>query len=374
MRALIVGAGIGGLAVGIALKRIGVDVSVFEQANDIQEVGAGLSLWTNAIHALGELGLAGALQSVSLDNPPVGLRSWDGRRLTPELPPDMAARLRGLCVILHRAELLALLLDALGKEHVTLHARVLSFSQTNDRATVRFEDGRETDGDLVIGADGLNSVVRAGLHGARPPSYSGYTAWRSVVSFDTSRAQAWESWGHGKRFGQVPMNGRAYWYATLNTPEGGRNADEKAALLETFRGWHPPIETLIEATPERAILRNDIYDRPLLATWGSGRVTLVGDAAHPMTPNLGQGACQAIEDAVVLAKCLDQERDISTALRTYEARRIPRVNPIVIESRRVGRFGQWEHPLAVRLRTALLKMARPRLQIGHLERIVRYRV
>jgi 2-polyprenyl-6-methoxyphenol hydroxylase-like FAD-dependent oxidoreductase len=159
-------------------------------------------------------------------------------------------------------------------------------------------------------------------------------------------------------------DGRIYWYATENALEGARHADEKAALLQTFRGWHAPIEALIEATDGSAILRNDIYDRPVLRTWGEGRATLVGDAAHPMTPNLGQGACQALEDAVALAQCLREDSEVVSAARSYEARRIPRANAVVTQSRRVGRIGQWQHPVAVYLRDAIVSRIGPRLRPG----------
>jgi len=166
---------------------------------------------------------------------------------------------------------------------------------------------------------------------------------------------------------------RVYWYATSNAPEGERKpGNEKAGLAKIFKGWHTPIESLIDATDESAIFRNDIYDRPGLNKWGEGRVTLLGDAAHPMTPNLGQGACQALEDAVVLARCLSGSPDTASALADYETQRIPRANWFVNQSRQVGTIGQWQHPIAVTLRNALIKLLSPRMQERQLERIVRY--
>jgi 2-polyprenyl-6-methoxyphenol hydroxylase-like FAD-dependent oxidoreductase len=280
-----------------------------------------------------------------------------------------------LCVVTHRADLLAVLLRALGKAHVTLGARAVSFDQHGDGVVVQFADGRSARGDVLVGADGLSSVVRAGLHGDERPRYSGYTSWRGVLPFETSRIDPCESWGYAARFGHAPMNGnRVYWYATLTTPEGGRNPDEKAALLELFRDWHAPIPALVAGTEPAAILRNDIYDRPGLTRWGRGRVTLLGDAAHPMTPNLGQGACQALEDAVVLGRSLEHQRDVPAALQEYERRRIPRVNPIVARSRQVGWLGQWRQPLAVAARNALLRRLSPRRQVEHIESLVTYRV
>src|SRR5262249_48152410 len=149
--------------------------------------------------------------------------------------------------------------------------------------------------------------VRKQLLGDMPLRYSGYTAWRGVAPYTLEQQGASESWGYGARFGLVPLaQGRTYWFATANTPEGGeeRPGERKTEVRERVRGWHAPIEAVIESTQEDVLLRNDIFDRPPVTRWSEGRVTLLGDAAHPMTPNLGQGACQAIEDAVILASLL----------------------------------------------------------------------
>ena len=224
--------------------------------------------------------------------------------------------------------------------------------------TAKFENGREVSGDVLIGADGLRSVVRETLFGNARPNYAGYTTWRAIVPFDIARLSPGETWGRGKRFGQWGMvHDRAYWYATQTVSEGQGDPPQgrKHGLLDLFRGWHAPIEELIEATDESAILHNDVYDRPALSRWSVGRATLLGDAAHPMTPDMGQGACQAIEDAVILADCLRANPDIPQALRDYEARRIPRTSRVVRESRRAGWIAQWSNPLACRFRATLLR-------------------
>ena len=374
VRVIVVGAGIGGLAAGIALRRAGSEVEMFERAEVMQDVGAGLSLWANAIHALDRLGLGDRIRALSTPYAAAGLRTWDGRVLTAP-PPDLERRLGVLCVVVHRAELLEALLETFEPAGLHLGARCERVQQDECGVTAELSGGRHVRGDVLIGADGLHSVVRAQLHGDEPPRYAGYTAWRGVVAFDTGRVRASESWGYGTRFGQVPMGGgRVYWFATENTSEGGRNPDEKAHLLRLFRGWHAPIEELIRATPGSEILRNDIHDRPTADRWGEGRLTLLGDAAHPMTPNLGQGACQALEDAVVLARCLGQQPDPAMALRQYEAERLPRTNTLVTLSRRVGTIGQFQQPLAVYLRNAAMSRISPRRQARQLERIVGYRV
>ncbi len=370
-----IGAGIGGLAAGIALRRVGVDVDVYERASIASEVGAGISLWANAIHALNVLGLSKTIETGSTPYEAAGLRSWDGRILSALPAADLQRTFGIVCIIMHRAELHTALLQKLGTERVHFGARCTGFLQNGSEVWAEFDDGVRARGDLLIGADGLHSVIRAAIHGPSPPVYAGYTAWRAVVTFDTRQVKASESWGYGARFGQVPMSGnRVYWFATQNVNEGERLPREKSRLHELFRGWHEPIEALIDHTDDSAILRNDIYDRPALGRWGAGCVTLLGDAAHPMTPNLGQGACQALEDAVVLAQCIQVQPDIASALRSYEFQRIPRVNALVKQSRRVGRIGQMESRFAVGIRNALLRCVSPRLQAHQLGRVIAHQV
>jgi 2-polyprenyl-6-methoxyphenol hydroxylase-like FAD-dependent oxidoreductase len=231
-------------------------------------------------------------------------------------------------------------------------------TQDEHGVTAHFAGGEPVHADVLIGADGLHSVVRRSLFGRAAPRYAGYTAWRAVVDFRRPALAGSESWGRGRRFGIIPMSdGRVYWYATNNTPEHGRDAADriKHNLLELFRGWHEPVESLIEAAAGSAILRNDIYDCEPLPGWTVGRAALLGDAAHAMTPNLGQGACQAIEDALVLAACLGASGSIPGALRRYEERRIPRTTRILQLSRRVGEMAQWENPLSCFARDLLAR-------------------
>jgi 2-polyprenyl-6-methoxyphenol hydroxylase-like FAD-dependent oxidoreductase len=245
---------------------------------------------------------------------------------------------------------------------------------------VRFSDGREVCGAALIGADGIHSTVRAQLHGAREPRYAGYTAWRGVAPFAHPQLPIGvgiDTWGRGQRFGITHIGGgRVYWFATRNTAAGEEDAagGRKAELLTRFHGWHEPIEAVIEATEGEAILRNDIYDRPPLRHWGTGRVTLLGDAAHPMTPNLGQGACQAIEDAVVLAACLRDGATIPEALRSYESRRIPRTTAVTRRSRLTGWYGQRERPLECWLRDTLMQRLPPGLQRRQLETMIQFSI
>ena len=359
MRVIIVGAGIGGLTTAIALARKNIGVEVYERTPRLTEVGAGVSLWPNALKALYQLGMKPALDAMSFVSESGALRTKDGRFVSRTSASEFVRRFGMATTVFHRAELLDALVRAAKDIPIHLGRQCRDFEQSGDRVTVHFSDGTEATGDALVGADGVRSVVRERLGTAGALKYAGYTAWRSVAPFDTRHLIAGETFGCGQRFGLVPIAGnRLYWYATDNLPEGGREEPRaaKQRLLELFKDWHAPIPEVIAATEAEGILRNDIYDRDPVDGWGEGHVTLLGDAAHPMTPNLGQGGCQAIEDGLVLARHLQSGHDIPSALRAYEAERIPRTSFIVTMSRRVGQMGQIGSPALCRLRDFALGM------------------
>lgn len=370
MRVVVVGAGIGGLCAAIALRRAGHEVCVYEKTPEMREVGAGLSLWGNALTALDKLGLGAAVAATGSPAVSGAARDQRGRVLTP-----VKAEAAGRMVVLHRGELQALLLEALGQPGVKTGAMFVGYEEGPEGVRANFDDGEEALADLLVGADGLHSVVRGQLHGAQPPTYAGYTAWRGVTAFELDPGAGGESWGCGQRFGIVPMSrGRVYWFAVANAPEGEADPlpGRKARLLRRFEGWHAPVSDVIAATEESAILRNDIYDRPPLKRWSSGRVTLLGDAAHPTTPNLGQGACQAVEDAVVLAQCLAGNQKIPAALQRYDAARIPRTTRIITTSRRFGQVGQLQNPFLCRARNLLLRATPARVAQQQIAWVTRF--
>jgi 2-polyprenyl-6-methoxyphenol hydroxylase-like FAD-dependent oxidoreductase len=283
----------------------------------------------------------------------------------------------------HRADLQELLVREVGERTLRLGAEVRAFEQDESAVRVLFADGSQEDADILVGADGVCSRVRAVLFGPEEPRYAGYTVWRAVVEPGEELlpwGTSFESWGRGTRFGCAHIGGgRVYWFATANAPEGekdgphGSPAGAKARLLRLFVRWHGPLGDLVEATEEGAILRTDIYDRePLGERWGEGRVTLLGDAAHPMTPNLGQGACQAIEDAVVLARCLGESGATAEAVRRYERLRSNRAAMVVRRSRRVGAVGQVENPVPCWLRDRALAMIPQKAQLRQLEELLGY--
>ena len=380
MKAIVIGAGIGGLSAAIALRRAGVEALVFERTRELKELGAGLSLTANATKALNGLGLTDALRGLGIPIRVAEIRAWRGEVLSRIPTWQLDEKVGARSAAVHRADLQGALLRELGEEAVRLGAACRGFEQKGEGVRAFFDDGTEERADLLVGADGLRSTIRRGLLGDGNPRYAGYTAWRAVVAPEDElvpAGEAWEVWGRGVRFICTQIGrGRVYWAVSKNAPEGEHDVSTgaaKDALLELCAGWLEPVEELIAATEKAAILRTDIYDRdPVRKRWGKGRVTLLGDAAHPMTPDLGQGACQAIEDAVALVECLEERENIEAALELYEARRTRRTAALVRGSRRVGRIAQLQNPLACCLRDAALRAFPSRLQMKQLEAVMGY--
>ena len=360
---VVAGAGIGGLTLAIALRRRGARVRVFERANHLGAVGAGIGLPANGVKALQTLGLGESVTRAGMVVKRAAILDARGRPLGAEVDlTSVYQEIGASLVALHRARLHALLLDALGSGVVTTGAHVVSFEQTADFVHVALMTGERVEAKLLVGADGLHSNVRAQVVGNDPPVYSGYTSWRGVTPANavTVPARTTESWGRGERFGIVPIGfGEIYWFAVADAPPNRRDTDVRGELMARFGSWHEPVAAIIEATPPERIMRTDIYDRAPIERWHSGRVVLLGDAAHPMTPNLGQGAGQAIEDAVVLDECLAQATSIEEALTHYEQRRVARANGIVRASRQFGAIAQWSNPIAAWLRDRVMSLTPP---------------
>jgi 2-polyprenyl-6-methoxyphenol hydroxylase-like FAD-dependent oxidoreductase len=356
-KAIIIGGGIGGVTAAIALKQAGLDVTVYERAEELREVGSGLPLWTNALRTLHVVGLTGELEKLGVQVTSVRVSTWKGDTLTDTRNDKHLKKLGTITIVVHRAELLTLLLKTLGEENVQLGMTCVGFTQDATGVTVKFANGQEVRGDVLIGADGIHSVIRTQLFGLIKPNYAGYTCWRGLAHTTRTGLETW-AWGKGCQFGITPMSqARAYWFVQKYAPEGEEDkpGERKNALLEMFHDWHDPIPAVIEATAETDILRNDIFELKHLHQWSHGRVTLLGDAAHAMTPNLGQGACQAIEDAVALADCLIDTMSISEALKNYEQRRITRTNRTTRLAHFIGQAVQWETPILSVPRNIIIK-------------------
>jgi 2-polyprenyl-6-methoxyphenol hydroxylase-like FAD-dependent oxidoreductase len=367
MRVIIVGGGIGGLSAAIALQRRGHEVVVLERARRLEAVGAGITLFANAMSALERIGVADAVRAAGAPARHSAVLTSDGRELT-TLPGDL---LEG-AVAVHRGDLQAALLDGAGGARVG--AEVVSVGQDADGVTVILAGGGEERGDLVVGADGLWSKVRAAVAPAMP-RYGGYTAWRGVAPVAVEEGRMSESWGAGERFGLVDIGLRTYWFATANLPEGETDDPDRRRddLVRRFGDWHAPIGAVLQATPDGAILRGDVYYLDPLPRWSDGRVVLLGDAAHATTPGIGQGAAQAIEDAVVLADALSHADSHTDALARYESIRRPRAELTLALSRRADRAAQLSSPLGRRVRNLVARRLPARVQQRQLGPIVQHR-
>ncbi|MGW0737570.1 FAD-dependent monooxygenase [Streptomyces sp. NPDC002851] len=341
-RALVIGGGIGGLTAAAALHQEGWDVTVVERAVSLEPVGAGISLSPNAQRALDVIGLGDEIRALAAWQGDGGLRTPAGRWLSRTSSKDLAERFGGSLVLLHRATLVDALRSRLPREAVRTGqaASLVDAGGPVRPAVVATPDGALT-ADLVVGADGIHSRVRGALFPDHPgPAYSGFTTWRVVVPALERPFGSHETWGRGELWGSHPMkDSTVYAYAAAGVPAGGRVPDdEREELLRRFGDWHRPIPDILAAARPEQVLRNDVYFmREALPAYHSGRVALLGDAAHAMTPSLGQGGNQAIEDAVVLAHHARPDATLDAALAAYTADRLPRTMAVVRKAYTMGR-------------------------------------
>jgi 2-polyprenyl-6-methoxyphenol hydroxylase-like FAD-dependent oxidoreductase len=369
MRGVVVGAGIGGLAAVIALEQAGVEPIVIERAPELHEAGFGLVVSANAVTALRSLGLHDGVAARGSSVRRAEIRNPRGDLLTLIDYKRLGWETYGIL----RAELQRVMLDAVPATRLRLGTTCIGATE-DGRALLAGADS--VAGDIVVGADGIHSTVRRSLFGEERLRYGGHRAWRAGTRFDDERIgdRFVEVWGVGGGFGFGPAgSGRAYWYCFEIVPEGAPQPEQpRADFLRRYGGWFDPIPALIESTEQDAIEPTFTYDRPPRRIWGRGRVTLLGDAAHPMKPNIGQGAAQALEDAVVLGSCAAKGDDLEQALRAYERRRIRRANAVVRASRQAGRAAEVRSQFGARLRDGVMKMLPDRLAVAQQRRIAEF--
>jgi 2-polyprenyl-6-methoxyphenol hydroxylase-like FAD-dependent oxidoreductase len=347
---VVIGAGISGLATAVALQRRGRDVTVIEERTDASS-GAGISLWPNALAALDELGLGDAVREAGGEVTAGALRWHTGRWLRHPAPERLVRALGEPLVVIRRSALTQILGDALAEGTVQTGLSVRELVVTGGGVRLALSDATMRDAAAVIGADGTRSVVARHLNGTLRDRYAGYTAWRGVAETRIDPAVAGEVLGPGVEFGLVPMGPAlgsrlgsqlTYWFATERAPEGAASATgELAYLTARFASWADPIPAVLAATDPSEVLRNDLYDRDQARQWSRGPVVVVGDAAHPMRPHLGQGGCQGLEDAAVLAHFVAGDGDVAdlaAAFARFAAFRRRRVRSIVRESEAIGQI------------------------------------
>jgi FAD-dependent urate hydroxylase len=339
MKIVIVGAGIGGLTAHLVCKRAGFEVEHYERQPLLGPAGAGIVLWPNGVKVLLALGLADGLRRIGHTLERVVTRTHRGEPLT-EMPVGELERKLGAPVYpVSRTDLQSLLVDAVGPGALRLGARCVRVEQTSESATAYFEDGRTATGDVVLGADGVHSTVRLAVAGEVAPRYTGMVNWVGLLANGGLQPEhtGSELLGEGKRCGLLPLAGdRGSFGFACGVDKGAPApaAGRKGQLQELFGDWPAPIPTVLDRLDEADVKYLEIHDLPPLPRWGQGRVALLGDAAHATAPTLGQGGCQAMEDAIWLARCLGATTlGVADGLARYESKRRERAELIVARSR-----------------------------------------
>jgi len=343
MEITIIGAGMAGLNTGIALKKFGHQVTIYEQAEQILPVGAAISLWSNGVKCLNYLGLTEQVEKLGgkMDN----LAYIDG------LTGDVMTQFSLYPLIeevgqrpypVSRAELQNMLMDEFGREDIHLAKKMISFVEEGERVKIQFADGSEIESDLLVGADGTHSITRAYVLGEQVERrYAGYVNWNGLVdvSDDYAAADQWTTFvGEGKRVSLMPVaNNRFYFFFDVPLAVGLENdrSQYKALFKQYFKGWCEPVQKLIDAVDVQKTNRVEIHDIEPFANFYKGRVVIVGDAAHSTTPDIGQGGCQAMEDAIYLARSLQiNTLGLQDSLRRYQNKRNERANELVLRARK----------------------------------------
>ncbi len=353
MKVSIIGGGITGLSTAIAFGKCGIDCQVFEKTSTIKTVGAGIWMQPNALKVLDWMGVGDSVrnQGMTLLRPDLtNSKLAPFRKTKTDLSKDSDG---SLIVAIHRARLQSILMETIPKGQVKLGKECRNLSKEGDRTVMQFNDGDEST-DIVLGADGIHSLVRKQLFPDSSLRYSGQTSWRGVAKMslpEEYKQKGLEAWGNRIRFGFSPISeNEVYWFAVALAPEGDSDPkDVKKRLLDTFNSFHPLVKEIIDQT--ETIIRSDIHDLRRLDNWHKGGVGLIGDAAHATTPNMGQGGCQGIEDAYYFATTLRNSPDAETAFRTFEEKRRKKVDYVVNNSWQFGQLAhsKWGQRLAITL-------------------------
>ena len=342
LKVIIVGAGIGGLTAGIALHQIGYRVEIYDKASQIRPIGAGISLWSNGVKILNRLGLGQGIKRLGGQMDQMEYRSETDEILSQINLNPLVEMVGERPYPVSRTELQELLLEAFGAEDVRLKSKCIAVEETTSGVTAIFEDGHRTTGDVIIAADGIHSILREIVTGEKiTPRYASYVNWNGLV--DGSREIAPEnSWmiyvGQGKRASMMPIGGnRFYYFFGAAMPKGTQvEPDQRQAeLAEIFQGWPKEVSNLINHIGSSPINRLEIHDLDPLPSLVRGRIALLGDAAHASTPTLGQGGCQAMEDAEILSRYLITTNiGVEYALKRYQAERQARTEELVLKARK----------------------------------------
>lgn len=362
MKVLIIGGGIGGLTTALACQHFQLDYELFETAPVIREVGAGIWVPPNAMQVMSRLGVADTITQTGKLLASISVGGPDGEAWYSLLAPKVIQKFGFGTVAIHRGRLQSILLQALDRKKIHTAKKFKSFNDDRGQVTAFFEDGSSYQGNCLIGADGLRSATRFQLLGEQPLRYSGQTCWRGIVTHalpEKIKDAMFELWGtrSGQRFAYSQITEReVYYYATLATPAGGKDeGDIQAFLHKHYDNFGSIASAIIDAIDPATVIRTDLYDLQPMKTWTKGNVALLGDAAHATTPNLGQGAAQAIEDAFVVTSSLKEHANIPEALQLYNKKRLRKAHHIVNTSWRFGQLTNMRNPVGIALRNWMIR-------------------
>lgn len=355
----IAGAGIAGLSCAIALQNMGYTVTVFEAAPAIKPIGAGLSLAANAIKAFDYLGIRENIINAGHALPFFNIYTQNGNMLMSTNSGSVSSRFGIDNFLIHRSEVHKILLHKVGTNNCCTNKKIAHFKQEQNKVTLFFEDGSKYECNYLIAADGINSVIRKQLLPQSQIRYSGYTCWRAVIDNTSINInEVFETWGKTGRFGLAQLaNSQLYWYACMNAPQNSHLRHLTINdLQQHFAPFHQPIPQVLTHTKTEQLIWNDIVDLKPITQYAFDKILLVGDAAHATTPNMGQGACQAIEDAATLQQCLTKEINLNKAFQQFEKLRLHRTHYVVNRSRKMGQLAQLTNPLAIAARNTFVKL------------------
>lgn len=356
MEVAIVGGGIAGLTMAIALQKANIPFVVYEAAHEIKPVGAGIAIANNAMQVYRYLGVSEALGSKGTRISTVLLTDQHLKILTQSDLTPFEQKYQLANIAIHRSELHQVLLDKIGREPIALNKRLTAIAKNGEGLyELLFTDGTRAVHKYVIGADGIRSQVRELVFGTYALRDAQQVCWRGVLDFTIPKVYentALEGWGTESRFGFVKLGSKeVYWYFLVNE-EKYKQTPELGAHLSAC---HPLVQTMINETPPEHIFKDKIYDLSLINEWHKEGVAIIGDAAHATTPNLGQGACQAIEDVYVISKLLEKHT-LDEALQKFSAIRRPKAHAVVGDSWRLGKVAQWNNPLLIAIRNTVFRL------------------
>lgn len=371
----IIGGGVAGLAAAIGLQSINSDFVLFEQSELLKGIGAGFGLAANAMQALDYLGLKEDIQKIGQHVRSYNILDQHGNILLAPDTDSLQQQYNQDNFTIHRADLHEYLLSKIPQEKVILKKRAVKFEKKSDYITIHFEDSQQHNCRYLIIADGIKSPLRQQLLPQSTPRYSGYTCWRATI--DNSIIQldkGSETWGKSGRFGLTPLvNNRIYWYACVNSTPN--NATFKNYTIEDlakhFKDYHPIIPEVLRHTRNEDLIWNDIIDIKPLKHLAYDNILLIGDAGHATTPNMGQGACQALEDVAVLIDELKRKHEVKKAFISFEKRRLARTKYITDTSKFIGEVAQWDNPLLIATRNFILKHSPSKWSQRSLEKLLK---